>query len=68
MSCGEARSIEELAQAGGCHYDNAIKHLAVLRAAGLVVQGGGRLYLVAPQHLPSPGQPLVRLHPEGVAF
>lgn len=59
LSCGEARSIEELAQAGGCRYDNAIKHLTVLRAAGLVVQGRGRLYQIPAKHLPTPGEPVV---------
>ncbi len=59
LSGGEARSIEELAQAGGCRYENALKHLAILRAAGLVVQGRGRLYQIPPKHLTSPGEPVV---------
>jgi len=59
LSQGEARSISELAAVGGCHYDNAIRHLGVLRKAGLVVQGRGRLYLVPKQYLPTPGQLVV---------
>jgi hypothetical protein len=35
------------------------KHLAVLRKAGAVVQGRGRLYQIPPQHLPSPGERVV---------
>ena len=55
LSSGEPRSIAELAAAGGCRYENAVKHLAVLRRAGLVQQGRGRLYQIRPQHLPTPG-------------
>ena len=31
----------------------------MLRRAGLVVQGRGRLYQVPKQYLPTPGQPIV---------
>jgi hypothetical protein len=31
----------------------------VMRAAGVVVQGRGRLYNIHKQYLPSPGEPLV---------
>ena len=30
LTCGEARTIDEMAKAGGCSYDNASKHLARL--------------------------------------
>ena len=59
LTCGEARSIGELATAGGCSYDAAIKHLKLLRSAGLVSQGRGRLYQLVPQYLPTPGEPVV---------
>jgi predicted transcriptional regulator len=59
LSTGEPRSIGELATAAGCQYDNAGRHLAVLRKAGLVVQGRGRLYQIPKQYLPTPGQPVV---------
>lgn len=43
LSAGEPREIAELAAVGGCSYENARKHLAVLVGAGLVTQGRGRL-------------------------
>jgi DNA-binding transcriptional ArsR family regulator len=59
LSCGEARSIDELAKVSGTNYDNASRHLVVLRKAGLIVQGRGRLYNIPKQYLPSPGQAVV---------
>jgi DNA-binding transcriptional ArsR family regulator len=59
LSAGEPRTIDEMAKVAGCNYDNASKHLAMLRRAGLVVQGRGRLYQVPKQYLPTPGQPIV---------
>ena len=38
LTAGEPRTIEEMAKVGGCSYDNASKHLAMLRRAGLVVR------------------------------
>ena len=59
LASGEPRSISELAGAGGCSYDADIKHLQLLRESGLLSQGRGRLYQVAPQYLPAPGAPVV---------
>jgi len=59
LTLGEARTIRELAGVGGCSYENARKHLAVLQQAGLVEQGRGRLYQIPKQYLPQPGQPVV---------
>ena len=59
LSIGEPRMVAELATVAGCNYDNAGRHLAVLRKAGLVVRGRGRLYQMAKQYLPTPGQPVV---------
>ena len=59
LTCGEPRTISELAAVSGCSYENTIKHLAVMRAAGVVVQGRGRLYAIAKQYLPTPGEPIV---------
>jgi len=59
LTAGEARTIQELADVGGCSYENARKHLAVLQAAGMIVQGRGRLYQIPRQYLPTPGQPVV---------
>jgi DNA-binding transcriptional ArsR family regulator len=56
---GEPRTIAEMAKVAGCSYDNASKHLAMLRKAGVVVQGRGRLNELAKQYLPVPGQPVV---------
>lgn len=52
---GEMRSIGELAAAAGCHYDNAGRHLGILKKAGLVEQGRGRLYQLARPYRPAPG-------------
>src|ERR1035441_5475201 len=59
LSIGEPRMIGELATVAGCNYDNAGRHLAVLRKAGLVVQGRGRLYQIPKQYLSATGQPTV---------
>jgi DNA-binding transcriptional ArsR family regulator len=59
LSAGEPRTIDEMAKVAGCSYDNASKHLGMLRKAGLVVQGRGRLYEVPKSYLPTPGQPVV---------
>jgi len=59
LTCGETRTVAELAQVAGCGYDNAAKHLAVLYRAGMVVRARGRVYQLAPQHLPVVGQPVV---------
>ena len=59
LTCGEARTIDEMAKVGGCRYDNASKHLARLVRSGVVVRGRGRLYQIPRQYLPTPGQPVV---------
>lgn len=59
LSAGETRTITELATAGGCSYDSAIKHLALMRDLGMVQQGRGSLYQVSPQYLPVRGQRIV---------
>jgi DNA-binding transcriptional ArsR family regulator len=59
LSKGEPRTIGELASAAGCNYDNAGRHLIVLRKAGLVMQGRGRLYQIPKQYLSANGQPHV---------
>jgi hypothetical protein len=59
LTSGEPRTIAELAAVSGCSYESTLKHLAVMRAAGVVVQGRGRLYNIPKQYLPSPGEPLV---------
>jgi predicted transcriptional regulator len=59
LSDGEPRTIAEMAQVTGCSYDNAFKHLVMLRRAGLAVQRHGRLYEVPKAYLPVPGQPVV---------
>ena len=41
LSLAEPRTVGELATAAGCNYDNAGRHLSVLRKAGLVTQGRG---------------------------
>jgi len=59
MCAGEPRTIAELAHVGGCSYENARKHLTVLKRAGLAVQARGRLYQIPKAYLPVPGQAVV---------
>jgi len=59
LTVGEPRTIAELAAAGGCSYESAVKHLVVLRQAGLAVQERGSLYHIPKQYLPKPGEPVV---------
>ncbi len=59
LAAGDTRTISELARAGACSYDSAVKHIILMREAGLVMQGRGSLYQIPPHFLPSPGQPQV---------
>ena len=59
LSAGEPRMVRELAKVAGCSPDMASKHLAVLRKAGAVAQGRGRLCQIPPQHLTAPGERIV---------
>jgi len=59
LSLGEPRMVRELAKVAGCSPDMASKHLAVLRKAGSVAQGRGRLYQIPAQHLAAPGERIV---------
>jgi hypothetical protein len=59
LADGDTRTIGELAKAGDTSYDSAVKHLILMREAGLVVQGRGSLYQLPAQFLPTPGQPHV---------
>lgn len=59
LSCGEARSVTELAAVAGCSYQSAVKHLAILHVTGLAVRGRGKLYQIPKQFFPTPGQPVV---------
>src|SRR5271154_4918007 len=59
LSDGDTRTIGELAKAGDCSYDSAVKHLILMREAGLVVQGRGSLYELPAHYLPTPDQPHV---------
>ncbi len=59
LSVGEPRMVRELAKVAGCSPDMASKHLAMLRKAGAVVQGRGRLYQIQSHHLPAPGERVV---------
>jgi len=59
LTCGEPRTITELAKVAGCGYDNASQHLARLFHGGLVERGRGRLYQIPKQYIPTPGQPVL---------
>ena len=51
LAAGEPLMVTELAQRLGVPRDKASKHLAVLRRAGAVAVGRGRLYQIPPGHL-----------------
>jgi hypothetical protein len=59
LTCGEARTIAELAAVGGCSYESGVKHLQVLQQAGLLERGRGGVYQLVRHYLPTPGQPVV---------
>jgi len=59
LSSGEPRMVRELAAVCGRSPDMTSKHLAVLREAGMVAQGRGRLYQIPKQYLPTPGEAVV---------
>ena len=59
LTCGEARTIAELAAVGGCSYESGIKHLHVLHRAGLLERGRGGVYQLVRQYLPTPGVAVV---------
>jgi len=56
LSRGEPLMAIELAKAAGCSAGMVSKHLAMLRKAGMVKQGRGRLYQLHDHHLPAAGQ------------
>ena len=51
LANGEPQTISEVAAAAGCEYDNAIRHLRILKRAGLVVQERGKLYQIPKKYL-----------------
>lgn len=55
LAKGEALPIKELASRIGGKPDITSKHMAVIREAGLVVTGYGRLYSLAPAFRPPAG-------------
>lgn len=59
LTCGETRTIDEMAQVAGCSYDAASKHLAQLWRSGVVERVRGRVYQINRRHLPVVGEPVV---------
>ena len=56
LSTGEPLMVLEIAERLGRSADLVSKHLAVLRAAGVVESGRGRLYQIAKPYQPAPGE------------
>ena len=56
LSAGEPLMVLEIAERLGRSADLVSKHLAVLRAAGMVETGRGRLYQIAKPYQPAPGE------------
>lgn len=59
LSAGEPLMVVEMAGRLGRSADLVSKHLAVLREAGLVETGRGRLYQIAKPYRPAPGERLL---------
>ena len=55
LARGKALPVSELGRRVGRTVDSVSKHMIVLRKAGLVVSGFGRLYELAPGLQPPPG-------------
>ena len=55
MCDGELWGASDLAQVAGCTASAASKHATVMYNAGIVIQGRGRLYRLAPGIRPQPG-------------
>jgi DNA-binding transcriptional ArsR family regulator len=51
LASGEQLMVTELAERVGQSLDTASKNMAILRKAGIVIQGRNRLYQIAPQFL-----------------
>jgi hypothetical protein len=52
----EGQAASDIAKLLGCGVSGASKHMAALVDAGLVIQGKGRVYHLAPAYRPPPGQ------------
>jgi DNA-binding transcriptional ArsR family regulator len=52
---GEGRMVKELAKAAATPEGNASKQMKVLREAGVVIRGRGRMYYIAQQFRPEAG-------------
>jgi DNA-binding transcriptional ArsR family regulator len=61
LAGGEPAGTRDLAPIVGCTPSGVYQHLAVLKEAGLVIQGRGYLYKILPQFLPVPGQRILDL-------
>jgi DNA-binding transcriptional ArsR family regulator len=55
LAKGEALPVKELALRAGCPPASASKHMLLLKKAGVVTVGYGRLYKLSPQLQPEPG-------------
>jgi hypothetical protein len=55
LAKGEALPVKLLAAVAGCPPASASKHMAVLKKAGVVQVGYGRLYKLTPRFQPGPG-------------
>jgi DNA-binding transcriptional ArsR family regulator len=55
LAKGEALPVKELALRAGCPAASASKHMLVLKKAGVVTVGYGRLYKLSPHLQPEPG-------------
>ena len=63
LARGEALPVSELARRAGISREQCSKHMILLKSLGLVAQGWGRLYSIAPAFVPAPGTRDLRFGP-----
>jgi predicted transcriptional regulator len=61
LARGAALPVSELARRAGISREQCSKHMITMKSTGLVVQGWGRLYAMAPGFAPVPGTRDLRL-------
>ena len=61
LADGQGYGAPDIAGMLGITYPGAYQHLLILRNAGIIVQGRGRLYRIAPAYQPDPAKRILDL-------
>ena len=59
LADGQGYGVKDLADLLGITYPATFQNVLLLREAGIIVMGRGRLYRIAPQYQPEPGKPVL---------